>query len=174
MADDKLDHGSLLEAAALASDFVYGRLSANDHVVDAWHKLWDHRDSRQFREVRQDFKESQLKFACVQAGLSVGSAFLKSLKELQAKVQSVYDTEMERIRVLRKYYIRWIDALQVRSAVNKARRKDNISNAPKKAYVRARKSCSKRGCYADSYKDDLCYMHYCKAKGISPQGVTSQ
>jgi hypothetical protein len=173
MADKKLDHDSLPEAAVLASDFVYGSLSVNDHTVDNY-KLWDHRDARLFPRVRQEFKQSPFKFAAVQAGLSTGSAFLKSLKELQTKVQSVYDAEMERIRVLRKYYIRWMDALQTRSGVNKARRREKISNAPKKSYVRARETCSKRGCYGAVYRDDLCYEHYCRDNGISPQGVTAK
>jgi hypothetical protein len=170
MADKKLDHDSLPEAASLATRFLTGTLldiGKDPFQFDFPDVYWN------FLKVRQDFKQMRLKFASVQVGLQIGSAFLKTLKEEQAELQSVYDDGMKRINALRKYYIRWMDALQTRSGVNKARRRDNISNAPKKSYVRARKTCSKRGCYGAVYRDDLCYDHYCRDRGISPQGVTA-
>ena len=122
---------------------------------------------------RQSFKESKLKFWCVQAGLATTTAFLKSLAAKKAELQSSYEAGIAEVNATKKFLLVWDHALQARSATNRVRRRDKISNAPKKSYLRARKTCASRGCYADSYGNFVyCYAHHMKDIGKSPRGVS--
>jgi hypothetical protein len=135
----------------------------------------------QYNLSRQELRESKLKFWCIQAGLELGTAFLKSLAQEKAAIQLSYETNIEAINRARKYVLRWHKELEVRSAVNKSRRRDKLSVSAKESYLRARVTCEKRGCYAEVYRENddgdgngLCYHHYMKSIGKDPRGVSAE
>lgn len=145
------DHGSFPVPPTLLATFrVYSNAVVSDKIIS---------DIAYAAGDRQSFKEIKCKFWCIQAGLARGSAFLKTLASLKATAQVAYDAEIRRLNELKAYVNPWMTALATQSGVNKAKRREDATVSQEKI-LRARVTCSKRGCYGEMFKDAVCYHHY--------------
>lgn len=123
-------------------------------------------------DVRQEYSGDPLSFWSVQTTGARGNAFLSFLKAQQSDITSGYKAALAEIKLARVRTRKVMDAATARNLVNKERRKSKNAKPGSQVPDRARETCSKRGCYGEAYRDDLCYDHYMIEQKKSVRGVT--